>query len=391
MNRTEPKNNALICVSNEQLIVFFLFLLFYRGDIEEMQKHEREIRRPTYKIYLIHARNPDFTVSPKYHIIVFPKAKYYLAIPVKNELSTCTLAVFKTTLWILSQYRTCCSAKKLKKLILNLDAKDLMETGVYKNMRDASHGIHNAIHILSHMMIGSLSSDEANALEKDASLADSLGTHCSIFDQSNPAKIRAGMIKVPLNPDFPVNLMIKPYTILPMQIFILPKHACHLLYYIFYLARQNDSEIAEGKSFKLGLKTIATRLALPLTSKTKNPTRDIKNVIITAMEQINAILKSEGIALQIDEMNIKNTERFLHKNNLLILLSGKYHEYFAQLTASKAMRSKASIANTKAKSVNPQENSKKTASGPETNPTAAAEENANAPPQETHSHNYIIN
>ena len=382
MNRTEPKNNALICVSNEQLIVFFLFLLFYRGDIEEMQKHEREIRRPTYKIYLIHARNPDFTVAPKYHIIVFPKAKYYLAIPVKNELSTCTLAVFKTTLWILSQYRTCCSAKKLKKLILSLDAKDLMETGVYKNMRDASHGIYDAIHILSHMMIGSLSSDVANALEKDASLVDSLGTHCSIFDQSTPAKIRAGMIKVPLNPDFPVNLIFKPYTILPMQIFILPKHACHLLYYIFYLARQNDNEITEGKSFKLGLKTIATRLALPLTTKAKNPTRDIKNVIITATEQIHAALESEGIALQIEGIDTKNIERFLHKNNLLIHLSGKYQEYFTQLTASKAKRSAASITKTKTKAANPQENSRSTANNPETVPSAPAEESTNVPPQE---------
>ena len=383
MNRTELKNNSLICVANEQLIVFFLFLLFYLGDIEEMQKHEREIRRPTYKIYLSHACNPNFTVFPKYHIIVFPKTKYYLAIPVENELSTCTLAVFKTALWLLSQYRTCCSGKKLKKLILNLDAKDLMETGVYKNMRDASHGIHHAIHILSHMLIGPLSSDEAIALEKDASLADSPGTPCSIFDQGDRVEIRAGMIKVPLNPDFPVNLMIKPYTILPIQIFTLPKHACHLLYYIFYLARQNDSEIAEGKSFKFGLRTIATRLALPLTSKAQNPKLDIKNVIITATKQINAILKSEGIALQIEGIDIKNVERFLHKNDLLIHLSGKYQEYFFQLSAFKVKKSMANVAKEKVQSETPQENPNSTANNPETDPTTSAEENANAPPQET--------
>lgn len=383
MNRKELKQNALICIANEQLIVFFLFLLLYRGNIEEMQKHEREIRRPTYKIYFSHAFNPDFTVFPKYRIIVFPKSKYYLAIPVENKLSTCTLAVFKTTLWILSQYRTCCSGKKLNKQFLNLDAKDLMETGVYKNMRDASHGIHDAIQLLSHMQIGTISPSEMRTLEEDASFANSLQSHNSIFNQSIPEEMRAGMIKVSLNSDFPVNLMIKPYTILPEQIFTLPKHACHLLYYIFYLARQKDNVISEGQSFKLELRTISTRLALPLTSDTKNPTRDIKQVILTAIEHLNDIFKGDGIELQIDGVPAANTERFLHKNHLLVHLSGKYQNYFTKLSALKANRATASFAKKKAKVADQQATPEESANKPETNPATPAAEDAMVLTQET--------
>lgn len=76
------------------------------------------------------------------------------------------------------------------------------------------------------------------------------------------------------------------FTILPRYFFRLPNRASDLLYYIFYIARQNTKEIKEKGCFNISFRAIQSRLQLPDETKIKNPMRDIKDVIDEALASI---------------------------------------------------------------------------------------------------------
>lgn len=100
------------------------------------------------------------------------------------------------------------------------------------------------------------------------------------------ATIEKGQCFIYLNPRINWSFLTQYFTILPTYYFRLSNRASDLLYYIFYLARQNTKEIEERGYFTIGFRAIQHKLSLPSEKGLNNPLRDIKDPIEKAIEQI---------------------------------------------------------------------------------------------------------
>lgn len=99
-------------------------------------------------------------------------------------------------------------------------------------------------------------------------------------------RIEKGQCFIYLNPRINWSFLTQYFTILPTYYFRLSNRASDLLYYIFYLARQNTKEIEERGYFTIGFRAIQHKLSLPSEKGLNNPLRDIKDPIEKAIEQI---------------------------------------------------------------------------------------------------------
>ena len=79
------------------------------------------------------------------------------------------------------------------------------------------------------------------------------------------------MCYIQLETDFNREFLIQYFTFLSSYYFKLSNRASDLLYYIFYLARQNTKEIEERGYFTIGFRAIQHRLQLPSEIGNNNP------------------------------------------------------------------------------------------------------------------------
>lgn len=211
--------------------------------------------------------------------------------------------------------------KQLTRESITFSLQRLIDLGMYKTPRTARRGFLEGTSILRSLKLkGSTTPYGSN--KSSVSAQETLFTGRDIYN---------GQCIVYLNERIDWSFLIASFTIIPYYYFALPSGASDLLYYIFYLARQNMNEEC---GFTISLRAIHARLQLPAERGLNNPKRDIKKRI---EEAVNCILehdKSGEIELALNVNDELNISGYLDTGYLKIKLSGGNAEYFKRLPAN---------------------------------------------------------
>ena len=154
--------------------------------------------------------------------------------------------------------------------------KELVDIGFYKRLNSARAGFNAGADTLTSFKV----KGKQQKSKKSKSSIESLEV---LF---TGAKIKNGQCYIYFNPRISWGFFAQYFTIIPRYYFKLPSRASDLLYYIFFLARQNTQEIEEHGYFTVGFRAIQHKLQLPDERQCKNPQRDIKSPIEEAITQI---------------------------------------------------------------------------------------------------------
>lgn len=167
--------------------------------------------------------------------------------------------------------------------------------------------------------------------------------------------IKNNHVTVSLNPKFNINFLAQYFTVIPEFSYSLKTTAFSLIYYIFYLARQNTTEIAQNECFNIRLEAIRSYLSLPSTSETSNQAYLIREPIEKAIEEIEQANNNSDFTLTLYHYDYdkkadkgkkiedcENVEDWLNCY-LEIGLHGNYAKYF--LSIAHATRERIETAN----------------------------------------------
>lgn len=217
---------------------------------------------------------------------------------------------------------------KLVDNAVSFPLQDLVDYGLYGSARTARRGFLDGMDALTSLKAkGEMSTKSGNVIARTDSLrvlftgADIINGQCRILVQS----------------DFDWRLMIRYYMPLPPYCFALPNKAYDLLYYIFYIARQRVKDIEEKGFFIVKNRTIQHRLNLPDEKNTKNPRRDIKDVIEAAITEIEDMHNEvyENGELKITPMGYEEDDTiqtYLDKGYLKIEITGGWATSFKEIS-----------------------------------------------------------
>lgn len=201
----------------------------------------------------------------------------------------------------------------------------LVSMGMYSSIESARTGFKKARTALTSMKI-------QGRVRKSPKSEVTVDTLQVLFTGGD---IKKGVCTLYLNPRVNWNFVVQYFTILPPYYFKLPNRASDLLYYIFYLARQNIDDILKNGYFTISFRAIQSRLQLPAESSTPNPERDIKREIENAITEIENANKEqyntmEFSLLPVYDDNAKITE-YLDKGYLKVFMRGRFIDGFQKL------------------------------------------------------------
>ena len=210
---------------------------------------------------------------------------------------------------------------QLTRNTIEFSLQELVDRGFYSNTVNARAGVKKAFEVLTNMKVsGTIAKGKKKNIEQ-AELAV-LFTYC---------RIKKNVVTVDLNSRINWEMLTQFYTILPKWAFSLPVKPWDLLYYVFYLARQNLDKISKQGYFTISFQAIHSRLVLPEAEYTKNPQRDIKEVIERAITEIEERAHTPELQF-IPRYNEKdNIKEYLSNGYLEVHFSGAYAAAFLDL------------------------------------------------------------
>lgn len=147
-----------------------------------------------------------------------------------------------------------------------------------------------------------------------------------------------GILSFSVNDNFDWNLIAAYFTVFPRFAYALSNNAFLLVWYIFYLARQNTDKIRDEKPFTISLEAVRAFIGLPDPAEVQN--RKYRQYIITpiedAIEEIEAaVLKTpaaQNLAFTITPYGTDTSSITEYLQGYLeIGLSGKFAETFTQI------------------------------------------------------------
>lgn len=206
--------------------------------------------------------------------------------------------------------------------------QDLVDYGLYSSPRTARRGFIEGMEALTSLKAkGEMSTKKGNVIAK----TESMRVLFTGYDIIN------GQCRILVQNDFDWRLMIQYHMPLPPYCFALPNKSYDLLYYIFYIARQRVKDIEEKGFFIVKNRTIQHRLNLPNEKNTKNPRRDIKDVIETAITEIEDMHNEvyENGELKITPMGYNeddSIQTYLDKGYLKIEITGGWATSFKEIS-----------------------------------------------------------
>ena len=210
--------------------------------------------------------------------------------------------------------------------------QELVDVGIYKKIRAARAGYDDAMKALTSIKLGG----KVKRGKKETKVTSGKAGIEVIFPG---AHIENGICYVYLNERISWELIAAFYTRIPAFYFQLPSKAADLLFYIFYLARQNIEKIKEKGYFDINLRSIAQFLGLPRETEAKNPTDAIKNKIEEAIKDIEAKLEesTEKGAFTITPYYKERASitEYLDNGYIRVVLFGSYASYFVEIADKK--------------------------------------------------------
>lgn len=220
---------------------------------------------------------------------------------------------------------------------ISFPLQELVDSGQYGSLRAARRGFENTALILEGMKVArkekekkrkkNKKGEEENSKEKKSSS----GSFASAVLFTG-AYIKDNICVVTISTAVKWDIIAAFFTILPKYYFKLPNRAADLLYYIFYLARQNTDKIENGiLKFNISMRKIQERLNLPSEIGNRRPQQTIKDPIeeaITAIEEENQDADFTITPYYSEEGNIID---YLEKGYLQIELKGKFIDMFKHI------------------------------------------------------------
>ena len=227
--------------------------------------------------------------------------------------------------------------------------QDLVDSGQYGSLRAARRGFENAAFILEGMKVSRKEKAKKGKEGKGSEGGNSRGGSFASAVLFTGAYIKDNVCIITINPAVSWGIIAAFFTILPKYYFKLPNRAADLLYYIFYLARQNTDKIKNDKNnkpflqFNISMRKIQERLNLPSEIGNRKPQQYIKDPIeeaITAIEEENQDADFT-ITPYYDEGG--NIIDYLEKGYLQIELRGKFIDMFRHIAEITEKRIKARV------------------------------------------------
>lgn len=215
---------------------------------------------------------------------------------------------------------------ELTKDYITFPLQELVEIGFYKTLRSARAGFKSGTDILTSLKI-------KGKLQKSKKSRAEIDTLEVLF---TGARIEKGQCSIYFNPRINWGFLTQYFTILPHYYFRLPNRASDLLYYIFFLARQHTRDIEERGYFTIGFRAIHHRLQLPNEKGSPNPQRDIKDVIETAIVQLEDEHSKTYGNMEFSLLPVYDDEapitEFLDNGYLKVSLSGEFAKAFIDIS-----------------------------------------------------------
>lgn len=224
---------------------------------------------------------------------------------------------------------------KLARDHVSFSLRELIDIGFYSTPQSARTGFNAGMDSLTSLKV-------KGRLQKSKKAGNAVDVLEVLF---TGARIVKGQCFIFLNTRIDWGFIAQYFTFIPRYYFKLPNRASDLLYYIFYLARQNTREIEERGYFTISFRAIQYRLQLPNEKEARNPQRDIKQAIEDAIVQLEdehrAMYGNEDFQLEpiySDEAPIAD---FLDKGYLKVILKGHFAETFIAISKETAKKVKA--------------------------------------------------
>lgn len=210
----------------------------------------------------------------------------------------------------------------LRRNYIQFPLTELIDIGYYSRPQSARKGFNDAMDVLTSLKLkGELRKGSKKKVEQSA-----------IEVLFTGANIKNGICTVFLNERINWGFIAAFYTILPKYYFGLPNRASDLLYYIFYLARQNVRKIEQQGYFTISMRAIQERLGLPSEIGNHDPTR----TIITPIEEAIAAIEEASKDLEFSIEPIYDVSAsvtgYLSEGYIKIALSGRYALDFIELS-----------------------------------------------------------
>lgn len=209
---------------------------------------------------------------------------------------------------------------------ISFPLQELIDIGFYKTPQSARTGFKAGMDALTSLKI----KGNIQQTKKRGSSIDALEV---LFTGAN---IKNGQCTVYFNPRISWSFIAQYFTILPRYYFKLSNRASDLLYYIFFLARQNTRDIEKRSYFNISFRAIQHRLQLPSEAGTKNPQRDIKDPIDEVIEELetehsNLYGNTEFSLLPVydEAASIKD---YLDNGYLRVSLTGAFAETYIEIS-----------------------------------------------------------
>ena len=206
--------------------------------------------------------------------------------------------------------------------------QELIARGIYKNIRSARAGFNNSMDILTSLKLKGKLTMKGRGKEVAETGLEVLFTG---------ANIRKGYCTVYLNDRLNYNLITPFFTILPQYYFELGNRAADLLYYIFYLARQNVEKIGSHGCFNISFRALQAWLNLPSEINNREPGKTIKEPLEKAVEDIetanrkyNGRKPTEEIGFTMELVCSEDASimEYLNSGYLKVMLKGDYAKDF---------------------------------------------------------------
>lgn len=221
---------------------------------------------------------------------------------------------------------------KLTKGYVTFPLQELIDIGAYKDTRSARRGFKSAIGTLTSLKV-------SGRIQKNKKQGNDIDALAVVF---TTGAIVNNQCTIMLNPVIDWGFLLQYFTLLPRYYFKLSNRAGDLLYYIFYLARQKTREIEKRGYFTIGFRAIQTKLMLPSENATKNPTRDIKDEIDKAIEEIETEHSSYYDNMDFQLLPVCNEDApiadYLDNGYLKVTLKGNFAQTFIQISKDTAKK-----------------------------------------------------
>lgn len=204
--------------------------------------------------------------------------------------------------------------------------QELIDIGFYKTPQSARKGFKDGAKTLTTFSV----SGTIKKSKKNESTIDFLRVLFTGYDIQN------GQCYLFFNPHIDWGFFAQYFTILPRYYFRLPNRASDLLYYIFYLARQNTKKLEDDGYFTISFRAIQHQLQLPNEKGNRYPDRTIKQPIEEAIEKIenehHVTYGTMEFSLEPTYDEAASIRDYLDNGYLKVKLEGDFAQMFIQIS-----------------------------------------------------------